>query len=191
MLFPNFIKKKLYSMFLGYSFGKDVKIGFSYINVNKAVFRDKSRIGHFNFINRLNYFEIGPNFAIGNLNSIKSSPEKEWDRKFISEKDGYITSRHLIDVGGIVKFGKCSILGGVGSTIWSHGISIKDKKIKPKNVYIGDHVYIGAGSQIAPGVSIPNGCIIGMGTVLATNIELVENSIIRSQIPTVEKRKNY
>lgn len=175
--------------FFGYRIGKRVRIGFSIIDTAECDIGDDVSIGHFNIftgvgklsigqhsrIGALNIFRGGDEIGIGSycdilrLNEINSIPEPDVvnkiDPRFIMGDGSMIAASHKIDFTDRVVFGKCVILGGRNSSIWTHNRQMT------KPVTIGDRTYLGSEIRVAPGSEVAARCIVGMGAVISGRFE--------------------
>ncbi len=171
--------------FFGYKIGRRVRIGFSIIDAADCEIGDDVSIGHLNVftgvgklsigehsrIGALNIFRGGDEIKIGRycdilrLNEINSIPEpdvvNDIDPRFLLGDGSMIGASHKIDFTDRVEFGKCVILGGRNSSIWTHNRQIT------KPVTVGERTYLGSEIRIAPGSEIGPRCIVGMGAVIS------------------------
>ena len=183
-LFPSFIKRSLYRFLFGYKIGQRVKIGFSILDIKQCIIDNDVSIGHFNLFIKVNKISIG-NFAkVGHLNIIRGGDNielgdystilrfneinairnpravNEVDSTFILGPGSILAASHKIDFTDKVELGKCVILGGRNSSLWTHN------REETKPILIGDYSYIGSEIRVAPGAEIPSNCIVGMGAVI-------------------------
>jgi len=179
VIMPQSIKVFIYSL-VGWKIGNQVKIGFSYINCDETVLEDNIKIGHFNIIRRMKYFQLGKNSCIKNFNQFFFSGNKDvapdWSAKLIIGENVSFMSHHFIDTGGSVEIGNNSILAGRDTHFWSHSFQPFGEKLKHvrTRIKIGEHVYIGARTTIL-GCSVPDGAIIGAGSIINKTFEPEEN----------------
>ena len=193
--FPSPIKRLCYRSLFGYKIGKRVRIGFSIIDVvdctidddvsighlnlfigtKKLSIGDHSRIGHLNVIRGGNEVRLGRYSELIRLNEINSIPDpdvvNETDPKFILGDGSVIVASHKIDFTDRVELGKCVILGGRNSSLWTHNRQMT------KPITIGDYAYVGSEIRIAPGGEIPAKCVVGIGSVITKKLE-GENNLI-------------
>lgn len=172
-------------LFFRYRIGKRVRIGFSIVDSTECEIADDVSIGHFNVftgvrklsigehsrIGALNIFRGGEEIRIGRycdilrLNEINSIPDpdvvNEIDPRFIMGDGSMIAASQKIDFTDRVEFGKCVILGGRNSSIWTHNRQMT------KPVTIGERTYLGSEIRIAPGSEIAARCIVGIGAVVS------------------------
>jgi acetyltransferase-like isoleucine patch superfamily enzyme len=173
----------------GYKVGRRVRIGFSIIDAAECEIGDDVSIGHLNIftgvgklsigehsrIGALNIFRGGDEIRIGRycdilrLNEINSIPDpevvNEIDPRFVMGDGSMIGASHKIDFTDRVEFGKCVILGGRNSSVWTHNRQMT------KPVVVGERTYLGSEIRIAPGSEIASRCIVGMGAVISGKFE--------------------
>jgi acetyltransferase-like isoleucine patch superfamily enzyme len=183
-LLPSVLARPCYRSFFGYKIGKRVRLGFSIIDARECRIDDDVSIGHLNIftgirklgigdhtrIGVLNIFRGGNEINIGRycdilrLNEINSIPEpdaiNEIDPTFFMGSGSMIGASHKIDFTDRVEFGKCVILGGRNSSLWTHNRQMT------KGIRVGAHTYLGSEIRIAPGAAIAENCIVGMGSVI-------------------------
>ena len=204
-LLPSSVARPCYRMFFGYRIGKRVRLGFSIIDAAECEIGDDVAIGHLNILTRIEKLSIGDHTRIGvlniirggtevrigrycdilRLNEINSIPDAdvvgEHDPRFILGNGSMIAASHKIDFTDFVEFGKCVILGGRNSSLWTHNRQVT------KGITIGDHSYLGSEIRIAPGGAIPPRCIVGIGAVV-TKPFVNEDKLIAG-VPAVEIRE--
>lgn len=183
-LLPSPIAKVCFRVVFGYKIGKRVKVGFSIVDAREVEIGDDVSIGHFNVftgikklsigehsrIGVLNVFRGGEEIEIGRycdilrLNEINSIPEpdvvNETDPRCIIGDGCMIGASHKIDFTDRVEFGKCVILGGRNSSIWTHN------RQRTAPVVVGERTYLGSEIRVAPGAAIAPKCIVGLGSVI-------------------------
>ncbi len=188
-ILPSAMARPCYRGFFGYKIGKRVRLGFSIIDVVECSIDDDVSIGHLNIftgteklsigehtrIGVLNIFRGGREIRIGRycdilrLNEINSIPEpdvvNETEPVFILGDGSMLAASHKIDFTDRVEFGKCVILGGRNSSLWTHNRQMT------RSIQIGDYSYLGSEIRIAPGGSIPPKCIVGMGSVITKSFD--------------------
>ena len=157
--------------FFGWNIGKNVKIGFSYIDSNLVNIGNGVEIGSFNIIKGLSFFEIGDNSCIKNFNQFFFSGNKAespvWSGKITFGEKVNVMSHHFIDAGGSINIGKNTTIAGRDTHIWSHGFILVDsKKVKQRyQVNVGTNVYLGARTTVL-GSSIPDRAMVGAGSIV-------------------------
>jgi acetyltransferase-like isoleucine patch superfamily enzyme len=173
-----------YRWFFGYKIGKRVRFGFSIIDAVECTIGDDVSIAHLNVftgteklsigahtrIGVLNIFRGGQEIRIGRycdilrLNEVNSIPEpdviNEIEPRFILGDGSVLAASHKIDFTDRVEFGKCVILGGRNSSLWTHNRQMT------KAITIGDYSYLGSEIRIVPGGAVPARCIVGIGSVI-------------------------
>jgi len=181
---PSAIARPCYRILFGYRIGKRVRIGFSILDAAECTIEDDVSIGHLNVFTRIGKLSIGDHTRIGvlnifrggdeirigrycdilRLNEINSIPEpdvvNETDPRFVLGNGSMIAASHKIDFTDRVQFGKCVILGGRNSSLWTHNRQMT------KAIEVGDYSYLGSEIRMAPGSVIPEKCIVGMGSIV-------------------------
>jgi hypothetical protein len=80
IILPQPLKLFIYRRVMGWTIGKQVKIGFSYIECDEVIMGDNILIRHFNIIRGLKHFQLGRNSYIANFNEFfgNNSPDDNW-----------------------------------------------------------------------------------------------------------------
>lgn len=188
-LLPSPVARVCYRWFCGYKIGKRVRLGFSIIDAIECSIDDDVSIGHFNIFTGIQKLSIGEHTRIGvlnifrggdeirvgrycdilRLNEINSIPEPDVvnaiEPRFILGDGSVLAASHKIDFTDRVEFGKCVILGGRNSSLWTHNRQMT------KGIKIGDYSYLGSEIRIAPGASIAAKCVVGMGSVVTRSFD--------------------
>jgi acetyltransferase-like isoleucine patch superfamily enzyme len=201
---PSPLKRFIYRHIFGYKIGRRVRIGLSIIDVGECSIDDDTSIGHFNLFIGTKTLEIGEHARIGHmnifrggdeirlgrysevirLNEINSIPDpvviNETEPRFILGDGSVVVASHKIDFTDRVEFGKCVILGGRNSSLWTHNRQMT------KPILIGDYAYVGSEIRIAPGGEIPPRSVVGIGSVITKKLE-GENNLIAGVPAAVTK----
>ena len=194
-LLPSVLKRPVYRLFFGYKIGRRVKIGLSILDAQNCEIADDVSIGHFNIFTATDNLLIGDHARIGHFNILRGGREirlgryseilrfneinsipdpvvvNPVDPRFILGAGSVVTTSHKIDFTDYVEIGKCVILGGRNSSLWTHN------RQRTKPIIIGDYSYLGSEIRIAPGGAIPARCVIGIGSVITKNF-VEEESLI-------------
>jgi acetyltransferase-like isoleucine patch superfamily enzyme len=187
-LLPSGIKCVLYRAFFGYRIGQGVRIGLALLDAKALRLGDGTRIGSFNVVTGVDYFETRSHARIGSLNMIRGGerailgeysellrlnvlnaiPDHDCTtepRSVLEVGAGtVITSGHRIDYTDMVTLGKNVIIGGRNSSLWTHN------RQETAPIEIGDFCYLGSEVRLAPGAKLPHECILGLGSVLTGQI---------------------
>jgi acetyltransferase-like isoleucine patch superfamily enzyme len=187
-LLPQFLKALVYRHCFGYRIGRGVRIGAAYLDCARLTIGGGARIAHGVLFLRCGEVRIGKHAAIGPANMFRGGEAVLLDDysqilrfnvlNAIPDHDcvnptessfrlGYgavVTAEHRIDFTDRVTIGRCSILGGRGSSIWTHN------RRKGSPVSIGDYCYLGSEIRMAPGASIPDYCVVGLGSVVTRSL---------------------
>jgi acetyltransferase-like isoleucine patch superfamily enzyme len=183
-LLPNLLKRPLYRWCFGYRIGKHVKIGIALLDCTHLLVQDHARIGHgvaflgcgevtvgsHVIIGFLNLFRGGEAIHLGDwsqvmrANVINSIPGHDCINTprsvFTLDYGAVVTSEHRIDFTDEVRIGRCSILGGRNSSIWTHN------RRSGAPAFIGDYCYVGSEIRMAPGARVPDCCVVGLASVI-------------------------
>jgi acetyltransferase-like isoleucine patch superfamily enzyme len=186
---PNVLKRSVYRICFGYNIGDDVKIGIALLDCAQLTIDDGGRISHGVaflqckevhigkkvHIGFLNLFRGGERISLGDysvvlrMNVINAIPENDCtnnpDSSFYLGYGAVITAEHRIDFTDRVTIGRCSMLGGRNSSIWTHN------RRKATSVEIGNYCYLGSEIRMAPGARVPDCCIVGIGSLLTHPLE--------------------
>ncbi|MBI1763011.1 MAG: hypothetical protein HYR56_16410, partial [Acidobacteria bacterium] len=129
------------------------------------------RVGAHAVIGPLNLFRGGDVIELGDwaqvlrLNVINAIPNNdctnEPDASFYLGYGAVITAEHRIDFTDRVRIGRCSMLGGRNSSIWTHN------RRQTKPVEIGDYCYLGSELRVAPGARVAACCVVSIGSLLS------------------------
>jgi acetyltransferase-like isoleucine patch superfamily enzyme len=126
-------------------------------------------VGPLNLFRGGERIELGDYSQVMRLNVINAIPEHDCtndpDSSFFLGYGAVVTSEHRIDFTDAVTIGRCSILGGRNSSIWTHNRRIG------KPVKVGDYCYLGSEIRMAPGARVPDCCIVGLGSVVGRPID--------------------
>ncbi len=180
---------------LGHEVHHSARIGFSFLVVPKLTLKEKTRIGHFNFIkvnslfiDKEGYIEkynkiTGPidvtlavTAAIGNSNKIYRAPLGITYGKSILYLGilSKITGNHRLDCTRSITMGDYSILAGHNSQLWTHGYT-HDKEGPGRyrvdgEIEIGSNVYIGSMCVINAGLKIADKIVVGSNSCVSKSL---------------------
>jgi acetyltransferase-like isoleucine patch superfamily enzyme len=166
-LLPNFLKLLIYRNVFGWKIGRDVKIGFSYIESRDVCLGDRVKIGHFNIIRNLKSLQIGRNTCISNFNSIFGVSFEDCQSALEIGQSVNFMSHHFLDVGGKITIGDYVVFGGRNTQVWGHSLRYTNGQLafKPIDVTVGKNAYIGARATLV-GCTIPDRTVVGAGSVV-------------------------
>lgn len=183
-LLPMWAKRVVYRRIWGFHIAPDARIGLAYLDCAELSVGDEASIGHGVVfwgcgrvavgrrarIGPLNLFRGGQQITLGDyalvlrLNVVNAIPEHDCigspESVFSLGYGAVLTAGHRIDCTDRVTFGRCAVLGGRNSSLWTHN------KRTTGPITIGDYVYCGSEIRIAPGSSVPDCCVVGLGAVV-------------------------
>lgn len=183
-LLPGILKRAWYRWGFGYRIGRDVKIGLVLLDCRSLTIEDRARIGHGTAFVSCGDVRIGASSEVGALNLFRGGSRIDLgpftqvirmnvvnaivghdchgapDSSFIMEFGAVVTSEHRIDFTDCVRLGRCAMLAGRGSTIWTHN------RRRNRRVDVGHFSYVGSETKFAPGATVPDCSIVALGSVL-------------------------
>lgn len=174
-LLPSPLKVYIYNKFLGCDIHKTAKIGLSYVSARQIKMGAGSKIKHLNIIKNLELLELGEYASIGNMNSFTAIPcsskrhfENEHDRypAFILGDYSAVVKKHLFDCNNTICIGKYSLIAGVGSVFFTHGVNIAENRQETSMIQIGDYCMVSACSVITKGAVLPDCSVLGANSTL-------------------------
>jgi acetyltransferase-like isoleucine patch superfamily enzyme len=180
--FPSAVKIFAYRHLLGYSIGRNVRIGMSLIEASQCLIDDDVVVGHGNAFVSVQELAIGARARIGHLNVVRGGRVRlghdveilrlnefnaipfpaylKVDSRLSVGNWTTITTGHKIDYTGPVTFGDEVIIAGRNSSFWTHTRGITSP------ITLGDRVYVGSEVRMGPGAAVPSGSIVGIGAVV-------------------------
>ncbi len=204
-ILPGLLKRALYRGCFGYRIGKKVRLGVAFLDCAELTIGDYSSIHHGTVFWRCGEVEVGAHVLIGPLNLFRGGRRLDFgdysqvirfnfinaipDNDCTNQPDswfsvGYgsvVTAEHRIDFTDRVTIGRCSILGGRNSSIWTHN------RREGHPVEIGNYCYVGSEIRMAPGARISNCCIVGLGSVITR--PLAEEYSLIAGVPAKAQRR--
>lgn len=170
VVLPLPLKLFLYRSLLKWKIGRNVRIGYSYLEAADVEIGDQVCIGHFNVVRGLQQFYVGERTYIANFNEFfgNGGTYESFKSVLIFGSGVNFMSHHFIDVGGTVTIGDGTTIGGRDTHFWSHTRTLHNgiPRLVPTIVEIGADVYVGARATLV-GCSIPDGAVVGAGSVVA------------------------
>jgi acetyltransferase-like isoleucine patch superfamily enzyme len=194
LFLPQALKQALYRRLLGWKIGRNVHIGFSFIDAAHVDLGEGVFIGNFNLIQRLKRLTLMPRARINGLNTLSGWPydDDRYASSFELGEDATIHNRHYFDVAHLIQIGAHSGIAGNGSSFWTHNgkVSPKGRELYPVAIRLGRWVKVGARSALY-GCDIPDGYIIGMGSVVIKSFPPQEyHTLVAGNPATVRKHYN-
>ena len=169
---PAALKRVYYRRVFGWTVGRRVRVGLSYLDAATADLADDVRIGHFNILRNLADLRIGAGTYFLNFNQVSGARSVNDPVRFASRlaigSQVFFMSHHFVDVAGTVTIGDRTTVGGRDTHVWSHTLGVEPDgsgQIKAIDVTIGADCYLGARVTVV-GCSIPVRTFVGAGSVV-------------------------
>jgi acetyltransferase-like isoleucine patch superfamily enzyme len=177
VLFPWFIKRRLYLWIFNYELHPTSFIGLSWILVDNLTLEKGARVANFTVAKGLHNLWLGEYSSIGNLNWISAFPLNTNSPHFQHEtsqripelvlgEHAAITNRHLLDCTNRIEIKRFSTFAGFKSTVLTHSIDLKECKQSSKPVTIGEYCFIGTGCILLGGTIIPDYSVLAAGSTI-------------------------
>jgi len=201
---PGPMARALYRVAFGYRIDPTVRLGFVYIDCEQFSIGPHAIIDHGVVFTRcgdvsigggtrigpLNLFRGGTRIAIGEfvtilrLNIFNAIPDHECvgspDSSIALGRGAVVTQEHRLDFTDRITVGRCAILAGRGTSIWTHNRRTSGQ------VEIGEYTYIGSESRLGPGSHVDRCCIVGMGAVVIKRFD--QPYQLLAGVPAVTRR---
>jgi len=185
---PMPIKRLAYRL-QGFEVAATARVGCSILDARHCRLGDGAVIGHGNLVVGVERLEVGDHVHIGQLNIVRGGDEVRLERwsevmrlnvinsivdpirttpatpRFRLGPGAVITAGHKIDFTDRVDIGRRAIIGGRGSSLWTHN------RQPTAPVTVGDQAYLGSDCRMAPGASVPPRSVVGMGAVVVGRLE--------------------
>lgn len=192
IVLPQSLKQGIYRTVFHWKIGRRVRIGYSYLECTGMELEDDVRIGHFNVVRGLQRFHVGERTYIANFNEFFGPGGTfELFKGILVFGSGInFMSHHFIDVGGTVKIGDGTTIGGRDTHLWSHTRTLHNgiPRLEPTEVSIGADAYIGARATLVS-CRIPDGAVVGAGSVVTKNFASeAQRLLIAGNPATIRKR---
>ncbi len=155
---------------LGWAIGDRVHIGPNLVfRVDRVDIGDGAYVGSFNVIRDLAVLTLGEYAEIIHWNWLTASRrlgEAGAACVLYLGPHSNITSRHYVDCSGGVRVGTHTAIGGVRSTLISHGINWKSSAHTFSPIEIGDYCLISSNVHVSPGTIVGSKIVVGMGATI-------------------------
>ncbi len=166
--------------YLGWAIGNKVRIGPCLVfRIDRVDIRDGAYIGSFNVIRDLAALTLEEHAEICHWNWVTAARELGDAGAACLlhlQPHASITARHYLDCSGGIRLGTHTAIGGVRSTLITHGISAASwpaRTLRKSNTHtcrpieIGDYCLISSNVQISPGTVVGSRIVVGMGATIA------------------------
>lgn len=175
IVLPSWLKLPIYRRVYGYKIGKRVRIGLSWIKVERLEIGDYVIIRHFNRFKNVPEVRIGDYSTIGNFNTFTSTFEFTNEKgiaargnrpMLIVGKHCGIALFHYFDVQDMITVGSYTTIAGIGSVFFTHYLEVVSDTQSAKPISIGEYCMVGSSVRFAPGAGVPSCCVVGMAAVV-------------------------
>ncbi|MET0971204.1 MAG: hypothetical protein ABWY18_18535 [Tardiphaga sp.] len=176
LFLPWRLRRYVLTRMLGFSIDETARVGLSIIFADQVTLAKGARLGHFNYVGRLDLLQLDDDATIGNFNWITglsrrlNSPffVKKTNRRsdLVLGKCSMVAHQHYIDCTDRIVFGAFAGLAGARSQLITHGVEPIASRQTCAPIMVGDFTMIGSGSIVLKGVKIPDRCIVSAGSVV-------------------------
>jgi len=184
--------KRLAYRLQGFDVDRTARVGCSLLDARHCRLGAGVIIGHGNLVVDVDRLEVGDHAHVGHLNIVRGGEEVRLERwseilrlnvinaipdpilstpatpRFRLGPGAVVTAGHKIDFTDRVDIGRRAIIGGRGSSLWTHN------RQQAGPLAVGDHAYLGSECRMAPGASVPPRSVIGMGAVVVGRLDQPE-----------------
>jgi len=175
-IFPWRIRRWILNRVFHFELHPTSKIGFSLVKAEKVRLGSGARIGHLNFISKLELLDLGEESIISNLNYIYGVRKNGGlfeqvafrESALVLGEHSAITSRHLIDCTDRVTFGPFCTLAGYRSTVLTHSVNFRENSQDCGPISVGAYSFIGTNCVLLRDVEIPPRCLVAAGSVVTS-----------------------
>jgi acetyltransferase-like isoleucine patch superfamily enzyme len=161
---------------LGFAIDETARVGLSILFADEVQMARGAKLGHFNYVGRLDLLQLDDDATIGNFNWITGLSQRLnspfFTRKTNRRSDlvlgtcSMIAHQHYIDCTDRIVLGAFAGIAGARSQLITHGVEPIAARQTCAPIIIGDFTMIGSGSIILKGVKIPDRCIVSAGSVV-------------------------
>jgi len=187
-LLPMPLKRLAYRL-QGFDVARSASVGCSLLDARHCRLGEGVVIGHGNLVLGVDRLEVGDHVHVGHLNIVRGGDEVRLERwseilrlnvlnaipdpilstpatpRFRLGPGAVVTAGHKIDFTDRVDIGRRAIIGGRGSSLWTHN------RQQTGPLTVGDHAYLGSECRMAPGAAVPARSVVGMGAVVVGRLE--------------------
>ena len=191
MLLPSSLKI-LVLRWLGHEIGRDVRIGYSYLDVESIVLENGVRIGHFNYFKNLRRLTMREGARIGGycnwFTATAANDEGNPDFGCLEVGRGSnMTARHYFDLQAGIVIGDETLIAGFGSVFLTHTYTPDLRNVNAA-IRIGSRCYVGSHVILLPGIAVGPCSFIGAGAVITKDFS-AESGVLLAGNPARIKRK--
>lgn len=187
-LLPMPLKRLVYRL-QGFDVARTARVGFTLLGARHCRLAEGVVIGHGNLFVDVDRLDVGDHVHIGHLNIVRGGDEVRLERwseimrlnvinsivnpirstpatpRFRLGAGAVVTAGHKIDFTDHVDIGRRAIIGGRGSSLWTHN------RQRTGPLTVGEQAYLGSECRMAPGASVPPRSVVGMGAVVVGRLD--------------------
>ncbi|MEO5678487.1 MAG: hypothetical protein ABIS47_02355, partial [Acidimicrobiales bacterium] len=184
--------KRLAYRLQGFEVARSARVGCSLIDARRCSLGEGVVIGHGNLVVGVGRLELGEHVHVGHLNIVRGGDDVVFERwsevlrlnvinaivdpilsgpatpTFRLGAGAVITAGHKIDFTDRVDIGRRAIIGGRGSSLWTHN------RQQTGPLSVGEQAYLGSDCRMAPGSSVAPRSVVGMGAVVVGPLDQPE-----------------
>jgi acetyltransferase-like isoleucine patch superfamily enzyme len=152
-------------------------------------------VGFGTILRDLRACELGSGSAVGQFNwisgagRVRRTSDEDLYGSLRLGADAAITSRHYMDCSGGISVGARSTVGGVRSTILSHGPDLRRSMVYGDPVIIGAECFVSSNVVILQGCTLADRVVVAAGSVVAS--DLTEPYVLHAGVPAKQGRATF
>ena len=184
--------KRLAYRLQGFEVAGSARVGWSLLDARSCHLGEGVMIGHGNLVTEVGRLDLGDHVRIGHLNIVRGGEEvilERWSEvlrlnvinsivdpilttpatpRFRLGAGAIVTTGHKIDFTDRVDIGRRAIIGGRGSSLWTHN------RQQTGPLTVGEQTYLGSECRMAPGAVVAPRSVVGMGAVVVGQLDRPE-----------------
>jgi NDP-sugar pyrophosphorylase family protein len=177
LFLPWGLRRWILNKALGYSIDATAHVGLTLILADEVTMSKGAKLGHFNYVGRLDLLQLDEDASIGNfnwitglsrrLNSMFFTRKTNRRSDLVLGKCSMIAHQNYIDCSDRIVLGEFAGIAGTRSQLVTHGVEPISSRQTCAPIIVGDFTMVGSGSIILKGVKIPDRCIVSAGSVVS------------------------
>jgi acetyltransferase-like isoleucine patch superfamily enzyme len=174
---PWALRRRALKIFCGFSIDPSARVGLSIILADEFEIARGAKLGHFNYIGRLDKLLMEEETFLGNFNWVLGLSQR-LNSQFYAKKPNrrselvlgrcsMIAHQNYIDCTDRIELRPFSAIAGARSQLMTHGVEPITSRQTCGPIVIGELTMVGSGCMIMKGVKIPSCCIVSAGSVVS------------------------